>query len=60
MYDSMTAEVEVLDFLKSLVTTLKPEGTSSTRVQVVAKKSAVTWDKDFARAVLDKIVAFSR
>jgi predicted O-methyltransferase YrrM len=25
MYDSMTAEVEVLDFLKSLVTTLKPE-----------------------------------
>jgi prolipoprotein diacylglyceryl transferase len=25
MYDSMTAEVEVLDFLKSLVTTMKPE-----------------------------------
>jgi prolipoprotein diacylglyceryl transferase len=25
MYDSMTAEVEVLDFLKSVVTTLKPE-----------------------------------
>ncbi len=25
MYDSMSAEVEVLDFLKSLVTTLKPE-----------------------------------
>jgi prolipoprotein diacylglyceryl transferase len=25
MYDSMTAEVEVLDFLKSLVTTIKPE-----------------------------------
>ncbi len=25
MYDSMTAEIEVLDFLKSLVTTLKPE-----------------------------------
>jgi len=25
MYDSMTAEVEVLDFLKSLVTTVKPE-----------------------------------
>jgi len=25
MYDSMTAEVEVLDFLKSIVTTLKPE-----------------------------------
>jgi hypothetical protein len=26
----------------------------------VAKKSAVTWDKDFAHAVLDKIVAYSR
>jgi prolipoprotein diacylglyceryl transferase len=25
MYDSMTAEVEVLDFLKTLVTTIKPE-----------------------------------
>ena len=25
MYDSLTAEVEVLDFLKSLVTTIKPE-----------------------------------
>jgi predicted O-methyltransferase YrrM len=25
MYDSMTAEVEVLDFLKALVTTIKPE-----------------------------------
>jgi predicted O-methyltransferase YrrM len=25
MYDSMTAEAEVLDFLKSIVTTLKPE-----------------------------------
>jgi prolipoprotein diacylglyceryl transferase len=25
MYDSMTAEVEVLDFLKSIVTTIKPE-----------------------------------
>jgi predicted O-methyltransferase YrrM len=25
MYDSMSAEVEVLDFLKALVTTLKPE-----------------------------------
>jgi hypothetical protein len=39
--------------------TLKAEG-GHTRVQVVARKSAVTWDKDFARAVLDKIVALSR
>lgn len=40
--------------------TLKPEGKNGTRVQVVAKRSAVTWDKDFARSVLDKIVANSR
>jgi hypothetical protein len=32
----------------------------NTRVQVVVKKSAVTWDKDFARRILDKIVAYSR
>lgn len=29
----------------------------STKVQVVAKKSAVTWDKDYAKMVLEKIVA---
>ncbi len=40
--------------------TLKPEGKNATRVQVVAKRTAVTWDKDFARSVLDKIVAYSR
>ena len=40
--------------------TLKAEGTNATRVQVVAKRTAVTWDKDFARSVLDKIVANSR
>lgn len=40
--------------------TLKPEGTGSTRIQVVAKASAVTWDKDFARQILDKIVVNSR
>jgi len=40
--------------------TLKPEGTGSARVQVVAKTSAVTWDKDFARTILDEIVAYSR
>lgn len=40
--------------------TLKPEGNGSTRIQVVAKASAVTWDKDFARQILDKIVVYSR
>jgi Protein of unknown function (DUF3568) len=45
---------------RDVTVTLKPEGKSSTHVTVVAKTSAVTWDKDFARAILDKIVAYSR
>jgi len=45
---------------RDISVTLRPEGTGSTRVQVVAKTSAVTWDKDFARTILDKIVAYSR
>lgn len=40
--------------------TLKAQGKNSTQVQVVAKTSAVTWDKDFARTILDKIVAHTR
>ena len=40
--------------------TLQPESSRSTRVQVVARKSAVTWDREFARKVLGKIVAYSR
>jgi hypothetical protein len=39
---------------------LKSEGATSTRVEVSARKSLVTWDKDFARAILEKIVAFSQ
>lgn len=45
---------------RDISVTLKPEGNSSTRIQVVAKASAVTWDKDFARQILDKIVVYSR
>ncbi|HYK82666.1 MAG TPA: DUF3568 family protein [Gemmatimonadales bacterium] len=45
---------------RDISVTLKSEGSNSTRVQVVAKKSAVTWDKDFARTIVDKIVAYSR
>jgi hypothetical protein len=45
---------------RDVTVTLKPEGTGSTRIQVVAKASAVTWDKDFARQILDKIVVYSR
>lgn len=40
--------------------TIKAEQTSSARIQVVAKKSAVSWDKDYARTILDRIVAYSR
>ncbi len=52
-------EIEGSGADRDLTVTLTSEG-KNTRVQVVAKKSAVTWDKDFARAVLDKIVAYSR
>ncbi len=38
---------------------LKTEG-SGTHVEVLVKKSAVTWDKDFARTILDRIVALSK
>jgi prolipoprotein diacylglyceryl transferase len=60
MYDSMSAEVEVLDFLKSLVTTMKPElvvetgtfsGLSTLRIAEGLKQNGVgrvitcEWDK---------------
>lgn len=32
----------------------------STHVEVTARKSAVTWDKDFARKILEKIVGAAR
>jgi len=35
-------------------------GGCATAVAVAAKASAVTWDKDFARQILDKIVVYSR
>lgn len=45
---------------REISVTLNVESAGQTRVQVVAKRSAVTWDKDFARAVLDHIVGHSR
>lgn len=45
---------------REISVTLHFENTNSTRVQVVAKTGAVTWDKDFARQVLDHIVANTR
>jgi hypothetical protein len=53
-------EVEGSAGERDISVTLSYENTHSTRVQVVAKKSAVSWDKDYARTVLDHIVANSR
>jgi uncharacterized protein DUF3568 len=43
---------------REVTVTLRTES-GGTRIQVVARKSAVTWDKDFARTVLARIVALS-
>jgi hypothetical protein len=43
---------------RDVTVTIQTEGTGS-RVQVVVRKSAVTWDKDFARTILQRIVALS-
>lgn len=53
-------EVEGTGGDRDISVTLNFEKTNSTRVQVVARTSAVTWDKDYARTVLDRIVANSR
>ena len=58
--DGEQREIEGTAGDREVSVTLKPEGKNGTRVQVVAKRTAVTWDKDFARSVLDKIVANSR
>lgn len=43
---------------REVTVTLLTEG-SGTKIQVVARKSAVTWDKDFARTILARIVALA-
>ena len=43
---------------RDVTVTIQTEGTGS-RIQVVVRKSAVTWDKDFARTILQRIVALS-
>ncbi len=58
--DGQQREVSGAAAGRDVTVTLKPQGKNTTHVVVVAKTSAVTWDKDFARAVLDKIVAYSR
>src|SRR5881409_3513378 len=57
--DGEKREIEGAAGDREVNVTLKVEGKNSTRVQVVAKRTAVTWDKDFARSVLDKIVAYA-
>lgn len=58
--DADTREIDGIAKDRDVRVTLEPEGRGSTRIQVTANWSAVGVDKDFARAVLDKIVAFSR
>ena len=58
--DGERREIEGTADAREVSVTLKMEGKNATRVQVVVKRSAVTWDKDFARSVLDQIVAYSR
>jgi len=58
--DGEQREIDGAAGARDVSVTLKAQGKNSTRVQVVAKTSAVTWEKDFARAILDKIVAYTR
>ena len=41
---------------REVTVTLRSEG-SSTRIEVVVRRSAVTWDKDFARRIMEEIVS---
>ncbi len=43
---------------RDVTVTIQTEGTGS-RIQVIVRKSAVTWDKDLARTILQRIVALS-
>jgi hypothetical protein len=39
--------------------TIRPEGERSSRVEVKARTSVLTWDKDYAREVIEKIVEYA-
>jgi len=43
---------------REVTVTIRSEGNGA-HVEVIAKKSSVTWDKDFAKRVMEKIVAQS-
>src|SRR5713101_9548901 len=51
--DGEQREIEGTAGDREVSVTLKPEGKNGTRVQVVAKRTAVTWDTAFARSVPD-------
>ena len=40
--------------------TIRQEGEDTTRVEVKARTSVVTWDKDYAREVIEKIVEYAQ
>jgi hypothetical protein len=44
---------------RDVTASLKTQG-NGTHVEVIVKKTAVTWDKEFARKVLEKVVALSK
>jgi hypothetical protein len=44
---------------REITVIIKAEGDGA-HVEIVARKSAVTWDKDFARRIMEKIVAAAR
>lgn len=54
--DVATRQLEGSTTDRDITVTIKSEGTGA-HVEVVARKSAVTWDKDLAREILEKIVA---
>src|SRR5207247_7219568 len=53
--DGEQREIEGTAGDREVTGALQPEGKNGTRVQVVAKRTADTWDRDFARYVLDQI-----
>lgn len=54
--DVETRQLEGSTTDRDITVTIKSEGTGA-HVEVVARKSAVTWDKDLARQILERIVA---
>lgn len=40
--------------------TIRQEGEDTSRVEVKARTSVVTWDKDYAREVIEKIVEYAQ